>query len=178
MTALLVIRSSDWFAVPSARRQSLLNCGHVKSGNGHTGIISEPHHNPGRCRIETGVIGTRHRVSTTASRNDRERFKWSRMQMLTNVSNHAWRITTNHRPRQMSFWRETPQKPTSTPDQRSWRIQRLRSVLGALGIQRFDWERRSAAPGVDSFNTSTAGGASCGLGSPPPARFNSLSTPP
>ena len=36
----------DLFAILSARRQPFFNRGHMKSGNGHTGIITKPHHNP------------------------------------------------------------------------------------------------------------------------------------
>src|SRR5216110_3317100 len=81
------IGSSAWFAI--ALGQPLLKCNNLKSSNGDAGVVIEPHNNAGPSRIDTSVIGTRHGVAFTATRNNRERLERSCFKMLSNITDHA-----------------------------------------------------------------------------------------
>jgi hypothetical protein len=61
----------------------------MEAGDGYAGIVIEPNHDPARTWIQTGVVSTRHGITSTASSDDCERLKRSRLQVLADVTDHA-----------------------------------------------------------------------------------------
>jgi len=66
----------------------------MKSSDGNAGVIIEPHNHAGPCRIDTGMIGTRHDVAFTAARNNREGLERARFKMLSNIGDHAFQFSS------------------------------------------------------------------------------------
>src|ERR1051326_4893336 len=79
--------SSAWFAI--ALGQPLLKGKNMKSSDGDSGVVIEPHNNAGPGRIDTGVVGSRHGVTFSAARDNREGLERSCSKVLSNIADHA-----------------------------------------------------------------------------------------
>jgi len=87
--ALLVGRSSGWFAVATTRGHSFLDGSYVDTDNRNARVAMEPYNNSGCLRIETRMIGAGDDISPSTGSDDRKWLEWSGLQMLANISNHA-----------------------------------------------------------------------------------------
>ena len=89
VTALLGFRSAALFAVSAAGAHSFFNGYHVEASYRHAAIVVAPDNHASALRVKPSMIGGTNGIPPTAGRNDRERFKWSRFQMLPNITKHA-----------------------------------------------------------------------------------------
>ena len=61
----------------------------MESSDRHARIIIKPYNDASALRIEAGMIGAGNEISPPAAGHERERFKWSRFQVLPDIANHA-----------------------------------------------------------------------------------------
>ena len=108
LIALLVIRSSGWFAV--ARRQTFLDGDDMESSDCDARVIVEPDNYASPTRIEASVIGALHGITLTAAGHDGKGFKGRGFQMLTNITNHAPKYSHAARFRQSTIRARNPAK--------------------------------------------------------------------
>ena len=77
------------FAIPSYRRHPLFDGNDMQASDRHARVIIKPYNHATPLGIQSGVIGTGHRISAATARNDGECLKRAGLQMLTNIANHT-----------------------------------------------------------------------------------------
>ena len=93
------VGSMLWFAVPTAVREPFLDGSDVEPRNGQTAVIIKPYDDPAATRVEPGMIGRRHWVSSSTGGHNGEGFKRRDLQLFAKVTNHMRNLRRLHSPR-------------------------------------------------------------------------------